>query len=261
MGIKRISLIMGLFIISSIGFKMVHADQDIDRRIESSFKDSLVYTNYLSGKNDSVKIESVNGVVTLSGKVSSDVDKTLAESTAENIPNVVSVNNKLDVIGDQSRGNSDSWISTKIKGTLMFHRNVSAFKTDVTTKNGIVTLRGETDNQAQKELIASYAQDIEGVKKVNNEMVVTNKNTSSQNPGLVKTVDDASITAQVKTALLFHRSTSVLRTSVSTKSGVVTVEGQAKNGAEKDLVTQLVSDINGVREVVNNMTVDETTHG
>ena len=70
-------------------------------------------------------------------------------------------------------------------------------------------------------------------------------------------IDDASITAQVKMALLFHRSTSALKTSVATKEGIVTVSGKAANAAEKDLVTKLVSDIHGVNSVVDNMTVEQ----
>jgi osmotically-inducible protein OsmY len=58
--------------------------------------------------------------------------------------------------------------------------------------------------------------------------------------------------------LLSHRSTSVLKTKVTTNDGVVTVSGQAKNEAEKALVTKLVTDINGVQSVVNNMTIEPT---
>jgi len=42
-------------------------------------------------------------------------------------------------------------------------------------------------------------------------------------------VDDASITAQVKMTLLYHRSTSALNTSVTTKKGVVILGGKASN--------------------------------
>ncbi len=52
-----------------------------------------------------------------------------------------------------------------------------------------------------------------------------------------------------------HRSTSALRTGVETTEGVVTLSGVAKNAAEKSLVTKLVTDINGVTSVVNNMTI------
>jgi hyperosmotically inducible periplasmic protein len=67
--------------------------------------------------------------------------------------------------------------------------------------------------------------------------------------------DDASITAQVKMALLSHRSTSAVHTKVETKNGVVTLSGKAKNAAEIDLVTKYVSDIKGVKRVNNKMTV------
>ena len=61
------------------------------------------------------------------------------------------------------------------------------------------------------------------------------------------------MTAQVMMALLTHRSTSALKTSVATKDGIVTLGGEAQNLAQKDLVTKLVSDIYGVRGVTNNM--------
>jgi hypothetical protein len=68
-------------------------------------------------------------------------------------------------------------------------------------------------------------------------------------------IDDASITAQVKASLLAHHSTSALKTKVETTGGVVTLTGVAENSAQKSLVTKLVTDIDGVTSVVNNMTV------
>ncbi|MFO7559559.1 MAG: BON domain-containing protein, partial [Desulfobacterales bacterium] len=60
---------------------------------------------------------------------------------------------------------------------------------------------------------------------------------------------------RVKTTLLYHRSTSGLDTTVNTKDGVVTLGGKAGNKAEKDLAGKLVSDVYGVKKVINNMTV------
>jgi osmotically-inducible protein OsmY len=68
-------------------------------------------------------------------------------------------------------------------------------------------------------------------------------------------IDDASITAEVKSSLLSHHSTSALDTKVETTDGVVTLSGVAHNDAEKSLVTKLVTDINGVNSVINNMTI------
>ena len=128
-------------------------------------------------------------------------------------------------------------------------------ETEVDVKDGIVTLRGNAENQAQKELTTEYAKDVEGVKDVKNEMTVSKTGKKTRQTTGEK-VDDASITAQVKMALLFHRSTSALNTTVTTKRGAVTVGGKAKNAAEKDLVTKLVKDINGVKSVKNRMTIE-----
>lgn len=107
---------------------------------------------------------------------------------------------------------------------------------------------------AQKELTTEYARDIDNVKEVKNNMTI------AATPAMVSEttgdkIDDASITAQVKSALLSHHSTSSIHTGVSTTSGVVTITGTAKNEAEKTLVTKLATDINGVTSVVNNMTM------
>jgi osmotically-inducible protein OsmY len=68
-------------------------------------------------------------------------------------------------------------------------------------------------------------------------------------------IDDASITGQVKVTLLLHRSTSALNTSVTTKKGVVTLSGKASNAAELNRATNLAKDVNGVKGVMNRMTI------
>jgi hyperosmotically inducible periplasmic protein len=138
---------------------------------------------------------------------------------------------------------------------LLGRRSVSVGTTEVDVKDGIVTLRGHAVSQAQKELTTEYAKDIEGVKDVKSEMTVSK--TSKKTPRTTgEKIDDASITAQVKMALLLHRSTSALNTTVATKKSVVTLYGKARNAAEKELVTRLVNDVNGVKGAKNRMTIE-----
>jgi osmotically-inducible protein OsmY len=223
-----------------------------DDRIESSARQSYVFKTYL--KDDDIKIESKNGAVTLTGIVSEEYHRSLARETLAGLPGVKSVDNRLEVKGESPAEKSDAWLMTKVKTTLLFHRSVSGFKTEVNVKDGIVTLQGEATSQAQKDLATEYARDVEGVKDVRNEMSVSK--TSKKTPRtLGDKIDDASITALVKLTLLNHRSTSVLNTTVATKRGVVTVGGKARNAAEKDLVSKLVADINGVKGVKNRMTI------
>ena len=223
-----------------------------DDSIESSAKKSYVFKTYL--KEDDIKIDSKDGVVTLTGTVSDEHHKSLAQETVAGLPGVKSVDNKLEVKGERPAEMSDAWLTAKVKTTLLFHKSVSSL-TEVTTKDGIVTLQGEADNQAQKDLTTEYVKDVEGVKDVNNEMTVS-KTAKKTSRTMGDKIDDASVTAQVKTALLFHRSTSAFNTSVTTKNGVVTLTGKAKNAAERDLVSKIVDDVKGVKSVKNRMTIE-----
>jgi osmotically-inducible protein OsmY len=223
-----------------------------DSRIESSAAKSYTFKTTL--KDDSIKTVSKNGIVTLSGTVAEASHKSLAEDTVASLPGVTSVDNQLVVSGDQPAEHSDTWISMKVKTALLFHRNVSATGTTVYTKDGVVTLQGVADSLAEKELTTEYAKDIDNVKEVKNDMTIAaTPAVAGQTMG--DKIDDASITAQVKSSLLSHHSTSAIHTGVSTTDGVVTVTGVAKNDAEKSLVTKLTTDIVGVTSVINNMTV------
>jgi osmotically-inducible protein OsmY len=223
-----------------------------DSRIESSAAKSYVFKTTL--KDDSIKTESKDGIVTLTGTVADASHKSLAQDTVAGLPGVIRVDNQLQVSGEQPAEHSDGWITMKVKTALLFHRNVSATGTSVYTKNGIVTLQGEASSMAQKELTTEYAKDIDNVKEVKNEMTIA-KTPATPDATIGDKIDDASITAQVKSSLLSHHSTSALHTTVSTTDGVVTLGGIAKNDAEKSLVTKLVTDINGVTSVINNMTI------
>ena len=234
---------------------------ETDNRIESSAKDTYVFKTYLKG--DDIKFESKEGAVTLTGTVSGDSHKSLARETVSNLPGVKSVDNKLEIKGESPAELSDAWILTKVKTTLLFHRSVSGFATNVDVKDGVVALKGEATSKAQKDLATEYAKDVEGVKAVNNVMTVVvapvksaGKTTDEKMDDVVESIDDASITALVKTTLLYHRSTSGLNTTVETKDGVVTLTGKAKNKAEKDLAAKLASDVHGVKSVDNLMTAE-----
>jgi len=121
----------------------------MDDRIESTAKKSYVFKTFL--KEDDIKIESKDGAVTLTGIVSMEYHKSLAQETMAGLPGVKSVDNRLEIKGAPPTANSDAWLSAKVKTTLLFHRSVSAAKTGVDVKDGVVILQGDATSQAQKE--------------------------------------------------------------------------------------------------------------
>ena len=225
------------------------ASSDTDRKIEDAAKSSY---NYRTVLEDNVKVKASDGVVTLTGFVQDDEDKELAEDTVENLPGVVSVKNNL-VVKSTYPEHTDGWIALKIRSRLLVKSNVSATTTKVVAQDGVVTLSGTAENAAQKELTAAYAKDIDGVKSVKNDIVVKDNAPKGQTTG--EAIDDASITSQVKYALLSHKSTSARKTKVVTMDGVVAITGEAATDAEKSLVTKLAESVRGVKSVDNKMTV------
>jgi hyperosmotically inducible protein len=254
-----------------------------DDGIESSARKCYVFKTYL--KDDDIKIQSKDGAVTLTGTVAEEPNKTLAQETVASLPGVKSVDNRLELKGKPGTGSADALVSARVKLDLLSHRNLSATKTDVQVKDGIVTLRGEATSQAQIDLTTEYIRDVDAVKDVKNDMTVSEAHRTPDDKTMIEKtgdvgkkigdtagdvgkkigdtasdvgewIDDASITALVKATLLYHRSTSALNTKVETIEGVVTLSGTGKNASEKDLATKFVQDVYGVKSVNNRMTIE-----
>ena len=82
-------------------------------------------------------------------------------------------------------------------------------------------------NAGRKTLTEEYARDISGVKNVQNEM--TGKAPAGSPQTLGEKIDDASVTAQIKATLLWHRATNLRNIKVETKDSVVTLTGVVQN--------------------------------
>jgi len=225
---------------------------ETDDRIESAAATSYVYKTYL--KDDTISTKSKSGAVTLTGTVREEFHKALAADTVSGLPGVKSVDNQLVLKGETTIDNADRWLRLKVETALLFHRNVHASTTTVTALNGAVSLSGEASDKVEMDLTTAYAADVEGVKTVKNEMTIS-KTPAEPRRTLGDKIDDASVTALVKAALLVHLSTSAIDTKVKTREGVVTVSGVAGSAAERKQVTNLAGDIHGVDKVVNEMSI------
>jgi hyperosmotically inducible protein len=72
----------------------VHASR-MDDRIESTARNSYVFKTHL--QDDDIKIQSLDGLVTLTGTVSEESHKSLAQKTPARLSGVKSVDNRLEV--------------------------------------------------------------------------------------------------------------------------------------------------------------------
>jgi osmotically-inducible protein OsmY len=148
------------------------ADAIDDATITTAVKSKLLWSRYTEGLKTTVVTKS--GRVSLTGTAESAAAKELAGRLAMNTRGVVSVNNALVVSQDKGpspvasteRVISDSWITTKVKSTLLYSSNVSGMDVEVKTQSGVVTLTGVLGTGAEKALAVELAENVHGVKRV-----------------------------------------------------------------------------------------------
>jgi len=145
-----------------------------------------------------------------------------------------------------SKSEMDSLIESAAKKSYVFKKYLKDDDVNVVSENGVVTLKGSVTDESHKNLAQETVASLPGVKSVDNQLKVKEE-ISDEDP-------DALITMKVKAALLFHRNVSAL-TEVATHNGIVVLHGKAENEAQKDLTTAYVNDVEGVKDVDNEMTV------
>lgn len=74
---------------------------------------------------------------------------------------------------DSAQPGTDTWITTKVKTDLLATENVDGTKINVTTVNGVVTLAGVLDTQAQVDKAIAVTKGIEGVTGVETKALKT----------------------------------------------------------------------------------------
>jgi hyperosmotically inducible periplasmic protein len=141
---------------------------------------------------------------------------------------------------------TDDRIESSARDTYVYRTYLKDDNIHIQSKDGVVTLTGTVSESSHKGLAEDTVSGLPGVKQVISQLEVKNPPPQSQS--------DDWISAKVKAALLFHRSVSA-KTSVYVKDGVVTLTGVATSQAQKDLTTAYARDVDGVKQVVNNMTV------
>lgn len=149
-----------------------------DASITAAVKSKLLWGRHTSGL--AANVDTNRGKVTLQGTADSAAARDLAGRMALNTRGVESVDNHL-VVGEtkpavvgsvkdaaHEAGDdvADAWITTKVKSTLMYTRNVDGTHIAVSTKNGVVTLSGKVDSGAEHALAVELAQNVRGVKSV-----------------------------------------------------------------------------------------------
>jgi hyperosmotically inducible protein len=144
----------------------------------------------------------------------------------------------------------DVAIVAQVKTKLIADPVTKAHQIDVESFKGIVQLNGFVDSAAERSQAAALAREVSNVQEVRNNLVVRSADRSAG-----EVVDDAAITAKVKTALLGSDLTKGLQVGIETRDGVVQLSGFVDDAAARDEAVRLARAVSGVRSVRNEIDV------
>ena len=143
----------------------------------------------------------------------------------------------------------DGVLTTRVKTALIGDTRTKARKIDVETFRGEVQLNGFVDSAAEKTAATSVAKSVRGVASVKNNLQIGADRTAGQ------AVDDATITARVRTALIGDPRTKSHQIEVTTNDGVVQLGGFVDSVTNKTVAEQLAGRVAGVTHVTNRIEV------
>ncbi len=126
----------------------------------------------------------------------------------------------------------------------------------VVVQNGKAVLTGKVDEKVNKELANAIALGVSGITDVDNQIeIAADYRPTLPGGSYGERMDDANITAAVKSKLLWSKSTDGSAIEVSTKTGVVTLTGPADSQADKDTAGRLALNTRGVSNISNELQV------
>ncbi len=142
-----------------------------DAWIDGKAETTLLFNGNLDSFDINTDVK--NGVVTLTGKVDTEVDKALAEELIESLDGVKDVENMLTVVNEEESDTAkiaqslrDSKVEAVVKTRLLFESEVSGTDIEVEVDEGVVKLIGTVDSDAERDLAITIAKNTDDVKDV-----------------------------------------------------------------------------------------------
>ncbi|MDR3714227.1 MAG: BON domain-containing protein [Puia sp.] len=214
-----------------------------DAQIQKDVTDQLKWEPWLNAAEIGVSVK--DGVVTLTGLVDTYTKKIVAEAAVRKIAGVKAVAEDIQVGLSPGFVRTDAEIAAEVVNALKWHTAVMEDRIRIKVEGGAVTLEGEVEWNFQRLAAANAIQNLIGVRKVNNFIVVR------------PVFKPADIKREIVAA--FHRSAALdgEKIKVEMRGEKVVLTGSVRSLVEKEDAEVAAWSAAGVKTVENDLKVEE----
>ena len=268
---KTILVLALLVLVVGAGYYMFTRNSSVQNAyssIKESTQDaattSKVRTALLLSKHVSpfdIRVDTIQGQVTLEGQVPSEQLKTVAGAIAQDTASVKQVHNNLSVNPSTERNPdrehlgervADLEIQTLVTDALSKNTDLAEKHIATAVKNRTVALYGAVQTINQKYTAEQIAWQVPGVRGLTDNLSV------SDTQSVPESADDK-LARRVEFELYSTKAIPLKTVQVHADNGVVTLTGTVLSRAEKLLAEKTAKSVEGVRKVVNSLAAPEET--
>jgi osmotically-inducible protein OsmY len=186
-----------------------------------------------------------NGIVTLTGTLSSYAKKLAAQEAAHRVFAVLDVANDIQVRVPGSLGRTDAEIAQAVRKALEWDVWINEELIKSTVSNGFVTLEGVVGVLRERDDVERVIRNLDGVRGVTNKIQVK--------PAKISAED---VREAIEEALERRAEREARHIKVEVHDSFVKLSGRVRSWAEKRAILGIVSHAPGVRAVEESLFVD-----
>jgi hyperosmotically inducible protein len=168
---------------------------------------------------------------------------------------------------------ADGWLTTRVQAKFFADDDIKARYITVTTRDGVVTLRGFVESEDARQEVLQIVRNTGGVEQVNDQLLIGQSPREGFEPGddtvatsgpgnlpdapAEPTVDqDGLVISRIQARYFLDPAIKRRHVDVSSASGVVTLRGQVASDNERAQALLLARTTDGVSRVEDSLTID-----
>lgn len=212
-----------------------------DLSLRKSVMEELEFHPEINAASIGVSVE--NGIVTLSGHVSSYPQKVNAERAAKGVKGVRAIAQEIQVRLDKHAGTADDTLAERVLNIIDWSSDAPQNDIKVTVQKGWITLDGDVDWQYQKETLERAVHELSGVVGVNNRLA------------LRPNAEVTDIRQRIEEALKRNAEIDDKNVFVRVDGDVVRLEGKVHVWRERKLAERAAWSVPGVMRVEDHLLI------